>query len=711
MEKRLMGVTLALALFASGVAAADRPIDKLKYPPLKDLSIPQVEKVTLDNGLVVYLLEDHTLPVFNISARMKAGSYLESADKIGAAELTGTVMRTGGTAKMSGDEIDEKLEAVGASVEASIGLTEGSASGRSLIEYADLTLDVFADVLMSPAFDEDKLVLAKTEARSDISRRNDSPQPIANRTFNVAIYGKDSPYSRWPEYATIDAVTREDLQTFHRRFIHPKNLQLALWGDFNKAEMLEKVKSRFAAWSSASGEVAPEPPAVTAPSSFSRVLYAPKSDVNQSNFYIGHLGGRVQDSAYPTRLVMNNVFGGGFNSRLFSNVRTREGLAYATGGGFNANLSYMGRFFGFASTKSETTLKAMKEVIKQMELMRSAPPTQQEISSAIDAYNNSFVFNFDTRGEVVNRLMAYDAYGLPADYLNRVKAKVEKVTPAAVHTQAQNDFQTDKLQYVVCGKGEDFDGKLSDLGHPVDTIDIAIPEPEPKEMIDPSAQNIAKARQTLAAAVKATGGQAAYNKIKSFEKKANVTFFVQGQGMAMTASEIIELPNRSNSTINTPMGAMKNILNGQEGWRAMGPQVQPLSEREIADESEDLSRNFIWLFQNVANPNITPVYGGKGEENGVAVDYVHFLGKDGKAFVRVGFDATTALPVCQRYQGMTQAGPSTITVFLSDFRESGGIKTAFASKSFADGQPMLESTITEFKVNAPIPVDAFSKPQ
>lgn len=187
--RTILFAALTLALATNALFA--QAVDKLKYPPLNPLTIPKVEKVTLDNGIRLYLLQDKSLPVFNASVRINCGGYLDPEDKVGLAEMTGDLLRTGGTSKWTGDEIDAALEAVGGSVETGIGRTSGSASVNVLSEYADLGLEVLAEVLRRPVFDQDKIELEKVQLRSAISRRNDDPQDVGGREFNKVIYGEN----------------------------------------------------------------------------------------------------------------------------------------------------------------------------------------------------------------------------------------------------------------------------------------------------------------------------------------------------------------------------------------------------------------------------------------------------------------------------------------------------------------------------------------
>jgi len=154
---------LGLGLLWSGCTQQQAGYKSLKYPKLRDIEMPEVEQVTLGNGMRLFLLEDHELPLVSISVRVRTGSMYEPTEKVGLASITGEVMRTGGTITKTGDEIDEELESIAASVETGIGLSSGSASMSVLKQDLDTGLAILADVLMNPAFRQDKIELARMQ--------------------------------------------------------------------------------------------------------------------------------------------------------------------------------------------------------------------------------------------------------------------------------------------------------------------------------------------------------------------------------------------------------------------------------------------------------------------------------------------------------------------------------------------------------------------
>ncbi|MCP2597232.1 insulinase family protein, partial [Candidatus Aminicenantes bacterium AC-335-G13] len=470
-------IILAFLINPSSVFSQKSP-KELTFPPLKELKLPKVERVVLKNGMVVYLVEDHDLPMIEVSAMIKVGSKYEPSDKIGLARITGRVMRTGGTESKTGDKIDEELESIAAEISTSIGVSVGRAYMSVLKESFDKAISIFADILMNPIFSEDKIELAKVEEKTAISRRNDNVMEIASREFAKLIYGPESPYARHPEYETIDNITREDLIAFHKKYFHPNNVILGVWGDFKTKEMIKKLERAFRDWKPEKIDF-PHEPKVSLELKPS-VNLIKKPDVNQTNIRIGHIGVRRDNPDYFALRVLTEILGGSFSSRLFRKVRSDLGLAYAVWGVFGANYDYPGMFFAGCSTKSQSTCQAIRAIINEIKKIVEEGVTSEELKKAKDSILNSFVFNFDTKREIVERLMTYEYYGYPSDFLQRYKRNIEKVTKEDILRAARKYIHPDKLVILAVGNAEDFDCSLSEFG-PVNEIDITIPEPEIKK--------------------------------------------------------------------------------------------------------------------------------------------------------------------------------------------------------------------------------------
>ncbi len=357
MKTRFNLLILALVTVSATAQTKGSPVATLKYPPLRQVEIPKVDTYTLPNGMQLLLLENHELPLIRGVALVRTGNLFDPADKVGLATVTGEVLRSGGTKAKTGDQLDEQLENIAASVETGIGESSGTVSFSALKESTDDVLGVFHDVLTDPAFRDDKIEFSKSQLKSGISRRNDDAQGIAGREFASLIYGKNNSYGWDMEYATVDHIQRADVLAFYRRYFFPANVMLAITGDFSSPEMKAKIEKLFTAWTVQQAKVPPFPPVNHQPVPGTYV--AVKTDVTQTTFVLGQLGGQLNDKDYPALEVMADILGGGFRSRLFQTVRTKLGYAYNISADWGANYDHPGIFEISGSTKSASTTESL----------------------------------------------------------------------------------------------------------------------------------------------------------------------------------------------------------------------------------------------------------------------------------------------------------------------------------------------------------------
>lgn len=455
----------------------------IQKPELKPFTPQQPKRIVLPNGMVVMLQEDHELPLISGFARIRGGSRDEPAEKAGLVQIYGQVWRTGGTKARTGDELDDYLEARAATVETNGGLDSTGISFSCLKEdFADV-FAIFVEVLRQPMFREDKIALAKDQLNTGIARRNDDPMGIAAREARRLGYGPDSPYARNIEYATVAAVTRDDLVEWHRTYVHPNNIVLGIVGDFDSKAMEATLRKALAAWPK--GPAAKKKPEIPISDPKPGIYFIPKDDVNQSNIRMVHLGVTRDNPDYYALEVMNEVFGGSFSARLFSNIRARKGLAYAVGGGVGSNFDYPGLFQISMGTKSESTAAAIDALFEEIDNLHKQPVTEAELVRAKESILNSFIFRFDSKQKVLTEKMLYEFYGYPLDFLERYRPSIEKVTAEDVARVARKYVHRDKIALLVVGKEADFDRPLSSFGE-VRKIDITIP-PLPAPTGPPSA--------------------------------------------------------------------------------------------------------------------------------------------------------------------------------------------------------------------------------
>ncbi len=452
----------------------NEPWRKIAIPPLHPFKPAQPKRIVFPNGLVLLLQEDHELPFIDGSILIRGGSRDEPAAKIGLVSLYGETWRTGGSSTISGDALDDRMEAKAAHIETRGGLASTSISWSTPKAEFDTVLAATIDLLLHPAFKADKLELAKRQMDAGIARRNDDAGAIASRQAAQVVYGATSPYARQPEFRTVAAVTVEDLAAWHARTVVPNGMIVSVSGDFDSAAVEAKLRSELGSLpkgklpESATPEFAGPKPGV---------YFVDKADVNQSNVFIVGLGTERNNPDLYALSVMNEIFSGGFGSRLVQDVRTKLGLAYSVNGSYGAAYDHPGMFRVGAGTRSVSTVAATKAMLAEIERLKTERPTPEELRNAKDQVLNSFIFNYDSPDKVLNEQVTLAFYGYPADYLEKYKAGVERVTAADVSRVARRYVDASKLAIVVVGNRSELTPPLTELGS-VTTVDVSIPHPD-----------------------------------------------------------------------------------------------------------------------------------------------------------------------------------------------------------------------------------------
>ena len=471
----LFTVLLSFTFRTTAIADTPKHYTDLEFEPLPEIELPEYDRYELDNGMVVYLVEDRDFPLIGGTAIIRTGSRYEPANKVGLAQLTGTVMRSGGTVNHSADELNTILEQNAASVETSIGNSSGSASFNTLTEDLDTVFPLFTEVVRQPAFAADKFAIAKRQQQGSIARRNDDPGSIANREFNKVIYGETSPYARTIEYQTLDNISREDAIDFYQTYVRPENIILGIVGDFDTEAMIERVQNAFGDWQVDTSPPALEPPAAT--QAFDSGIFAvARPQQTQSNILLGHIGGKFDSPDYPTLSVLNGVLNG-FGGRLFNEVRSRQGLAYSVYASWSPSYDYDGMFIAGGQTQTDNTVPFIESVTNEIKKLRNELVTEQELANAKESILNSFVFNFQNPSQTLSRLIRYEYYDYPEDFIFEYQDRVQNTSREDILDVAQEYLQPDEIITLVVGNVEGMNPALSSLEQEINLVDVSIPEP------------------------------------------------------------------------------------------------------------------------------------------------------------------------------------------------------------------------------------------
>ncbi|MDD5711625.1 MAG: pitrilysin family protein, partial [Smithellaceae bacterium] len=407
---------------------------------------PQAERIVLANGLVVYFLENHEVPLVDISVVVRTGSAYDTAGKEGLAEITATLMRTGGTTQTNADKLDEELDYLAALLSVSPGRESCSFSLSVLKKDAPRGIDLLSQILISPAFQEDRFVLAKQLKVEDLKRIADDSERLSFREFNRLFYTGD-PRGRTATMASVGGINRDDVAQFHRQYLQPANIMVAISGDLSRQEMIALVNRSFSSWSnSAPAAVVPPPPAPVKDR-----FYFLSKDVPQAVVITGRLAPAKNAPDSFAFEVLDFITGsGGFRSRIFQEIRNDKGLAYSTGSFYNARRNY-GVFGTFAMTKSATAAKALSLLKDITTDIRMHGVKESEITWAKNSITNSFIFSFTSSHQIALQqlLLAYD--GIPPDYLTTFRDRIGSVNEDNILGAARKYFAADGTVTFVLG--------------------------------------------------------------------------------------------------------------------------------------------------------------------------------------------------------------------------------------------------------------------
>lgn len=646
---------------------------ELEFPELKSFNKPDVATFSLKNGIRVYLVEDNELPLVSISALVRTGSILEPMDKVGLASMTGTVMRSGGSQKYPADVLNPMLEDKAAVMSTGIGFSSGSVSMNTLKEDFATLLPVFIDVMMNPAFPDDRIELAKRQSKTGISRRNDDPQGIAGREFDRLIYG-NSVYAKQAEYATIDAITRQDLVDFHKKSFVGSNMMVSVIGDFRTADMRRLIEQQF-------GNIpAGDPIEITFPDFTyepgAKVNLVDKKDAQQSVVFMGHEGGLRMDPDYAALQVMNQVLAGGFSGRLFQKVRTDLGLAYAVFGAYESNLNYKGSFYTGVMTKPETTAEAIDAIKAEVVRLQEEPVTEEELNRVKDQFLNSLVFRYTSLGSVLGERVSNEYNGVPADLFDRFIDDVKQVTAADIQRVAREKIRTDDMQILVVSSKAALGDQLNKYGE-VREIDITIPSPT-AAAAPVASEGDAEGKQWLdkMASTLITEGTA----FRGIEATGKIS---QGP-MAFDAVTTMIFPSEFKTVISSPMGQIEQTLKDGAAIMKAGEQEQNLGAEGAAEIQLNLDTHYLGIALKRGSLNAS----FEGMESVDGTEYAKISLPIGPG-INVYVNAETGLP---GRMSMTRFIPqmgaeATIVTIYKDWKNVDGVQVSHTTDQQLDGNP------------------------
>ncbi|MCB9848171.1 MAG: insulinase family protein [Phycisphaeraceae bacterium] len=460
-----LGAAPGAALAQMGIPARPEEIhfSALEFEPPMALDY----RYETSGGVPVYMMPSHEFPLINITFSFKGGEYLETPDKVGLANMTGSMLRRGGTASMSASDLDEELDFLAAQVRTFAGGQRSGASLNSLASNFDDTFALFIDMLRNPGFQADKVELYRDEMLEQMKQRNDDAGPILNREWDAMLYGRDSWQARVPTEATLNAITTSDMREFHDKIFNPGNLIIGVTGDFDPDQMLARINKALAGWQA--GPRNPDAPDNHA--SFNPGVYHVEKDIPQGKVAIGQRGVKRDDPDYFALRIMNDVLGGsGFTSRITKKVRSDEGLAYSAGSRFSMPAEQDGEFMAFYQSKNRTVALAAKLIFDEIDKIRTAPISEQELETSKASIIETFPRTFESKNATVNLFIDDEWTKRPRGYWQSFRDNVRAVTANDVLRVAREHLDPDKMVMMVVGNWGEIEG--GDLEDRADMSDI-----------------------------------------------------------------------------------------------------------------------------------------------------------------------------------------------------------------------------------------------
>jgi len=455
----LIVMTSSVALGQGGAPAGQNPpttkgaVIKGKAPVNKNVlrvKLPRAEEATLANGLKVVLLPAHKLPTFNMQLVVLSGGLSDKPDYRGLASFTATLLREG-TTKRASKDIAEQIDALGALLSATSGLSSmtSTVSTSGLVENFDQALDLFADVIRNPTFPQAEVDKYKTRTLAQLQFQRSSPQFLAAEQFNKAIYGASHPASLAaapPE--SLKKLTSKDLADFHSTYYRPNNAIIAIVGDVTLKEVVPKLEKAFGDWRKADVPAVAIPPAPEQSSSKIYLIDRPGSV--QTVIQLGTLGIERTSPDYFSVLLANRVLGGGPSGRLFLNLREDKGYTYGAYSSFGGS-KFRGVWGASSEVRTDVTEGAMKEFMYEFNRLRTDVVPAEELENAKRAIIGSFALSLEQPASLLQNIITQKLYNLPADYWDTYPQKVSAITAADVQKAAQKYLDMDHLHVVAVG--------------------------------------------------------------------------------------------------------------------------------------------------------------------------------------------------------------------------------------------------------------------
>lgn len=425
----------------------------LKQPPpplpVRPIKLPTAFETTLSNGLMVVVVEDSRLPLVSYRLALRTGDAHDPPELPGLMDML-TGLLTEGTESRTSREIADEVARLGATLQAGANSDYTTVAASSLATFSENILELLADVALRPVFPPNEVELAKQNTKESLKQQRAQPSFLAGEMVARVMFGEHPYHVTAPTPESIDATTRERLVEFHRATFVANNAVLLVAGDVQQDSILQHVESLFGNWQpgDVAGDDFPPPPERTSRSAY--IIDRPGSA--QANIVISNAGITRTSPDYFPLLVMHTVLGANASSRLFMNLREEKGYTYGAYSSLDARRT-AGTFRATAEVRTPVTGDSLKEFFYELERIGNEPVSEKEIADAKSYLTGVFPLRLETQEGLVDQLVQIKMFGLPENYLEIYRNRIQAVTIPQVQEVARKYVRPDEAAIVIVGDG------------------------------------------------------------------------------------------------------------------------------------------------------------------------------------------------------------------------------------------------------------------
>jgi zinc protease len=690
---------------------------------VEPIQLPPIKTVTLENGLKVIVIEQPSLPIVQFSLRVRAGAIHEPTDRTGLATFTAMMLRQG-TTNRTADQISEAIDFVGGSLGASADVERTDVTARVLKKDFQVGLDLLADIVQNPNFPEKEMGIVRNQLLASVRGMRDDPSELASAHLDFALFGTIHPLGRSMSEQSVNAITRNDLVTFHGIYYRPNNAMLAVAGDVKADEVIAAVKKAFGSWQK--GDIPPAPLPEPVKLQGYKVRFVHKPGQTQTHIEIGHFGLAVTDPDYIPTVLANYVLGGGaFSSRLLQIIRSKAGKTYSIFSYF-PSYSFPGYFRISTFTRNDQAFETLPLVLDEFKKFKENGITQEELQAAQDNIAGSYILRLETLSGLTTTILNNDFYGFSMDRSRNWRKLVRSVTLEQANKAIKDRFDPENLAIVLLSDVKILEGRTELLpGLPIESVGVvdwlepvtarakpyaeflaALAAPKGPTQLEWKAQITPEAKALLERAFAAQGGFERVAQIRDIYSKARGSVFRGGREVQREEETWIKLPNKVKATLKSPGLDVVLVYDGNRVWAQIGGQVRDMTAQLLASIRDSIELDTLLFLWNIAREGYKFEVIRKDHAEGREVQILRMTNEQGKsADFYIDIERAVPLKVITLDEEVKQAEK-----LLGDYRQVEGFWIPFLQKTLVDKELVSSLEIIEFKINTGVGDEQFEKP-